>query len=133
MRIAMLTDHAADISTDCPFAPMSTPKPISIDRRFRWTDRHVFTLLPSDTFDILVPALSVNYAAAVEEAFHNGQLDGCKLEGLLWVAESDLFELAGPGRDPDDPEGGCFIPHEARKRNIAREQRRRKRLAVPTP
>jgi len=131
MCIDMLANDASK-NADCPAAPMSVFGCCSAHRNPLWRDHHVFTSLPFDRFDILVPALGLSYAAAVEEAFWNGQLDGCKIDGLLWVAESDLFELAGPGADADNLEGGCFIPHEARKRNIAREQRRRYTLAKRT-
>ena len=66
-----------------------------------------------ECFNVAVCRLPVGYGAAVRRAFEEGQLDGYIHEGGLHVDYNDLFELAGPGADTDDPLGGCHIPAAA--------------------
>ena len=66
-----------------------------------------------ECFNVAVCRLPAGYGIAVRRAFEEGQLDGHISEGRLYVSYSDLFDLAGPGADTDDPLGGCHIPAAA--------------------
>lgn len=65
-------------------------------------------------YDVSLRALSQGYAATIHQAIERGQLD-CYQDPYdgTWVSRTDLMELAGPGSDTDDPDGGCYIPSYA--------------------
>lgn len=65
---------------------------------------------PSFAFDVRLDKLPSAYQAAVRHEIDRGALDHATIDGLIWVSEADLFELAGPGADHDDLDGGCYIP-----------------------
>lgn len=60
-------------------------------------------------FDVCVEDLRPGYQAAVRHEIERGALDHGTIDGKVWVSKADLFELAGPGADMSDPEGGCYI------------------------
>lgn len=65
-------------------------------------------------FNVSVGALAPGYASAIKEAIERGSLQHYQDSfGNTWVSHSDLVELAGPGSDTDEPEGGCYIPCQA--------------------
>ena len=66
-----------------------------------------------ECFNVAVCRLPAGYGAAVLRAVEEGQIDGYIHEGSLYVEYSELFELAGPGADTDNPLGGCHIPDAA--------------------
>lgn len=71
------------------------------------------TLDPDNSlaFDVNVAALAPGYLRAIMEAVEKGLLDAyTDTSGRLLVSSYDLMDLAGPGSDIDDPEGGCYIP-----------------------
>lgn len=71
-------------------------------------------------FNICVSGLSSGYQRAVCVAIERGALDHKIIDGMLWVSGADLFELAGPCADPDDPFGDCHIPSSARNGRTAK-------------
>ncbi len=65
---------------------------------------------PSFPFDIRLDDLLPAYQVAVRHEVERGALDHATIDGKVWVSKADLFELAGPGADMSDPEGGSYIP-----------------------
>ncbi len=70
--------------------------------------------LAKSSFNVCVDRLRPEYRAAVLKAIDDRWLDCQIRDGLTWVHGGELFDLAGPGADPDDPIGGCYVPPEAR-------------------
>jgi len=64
-------------------------------------------------FDVAVDQLPTGYGKAIRRAADEGQLNAYRCRGRLFVNSGDLFELAGPGADLDDPTGGCYVPPDA--------------------
>jgi hypothetical protein len=68
---------------------------------------------PPPPFDVQVSKLHDNYARHVTAAIERRSMDACSWDGEWWVCRTDLIELAGPGSDTADLEGGCYIPGHA--------------------
>jgi hypothetical protein len=75
--------------------------------------------MPSTPFDVCLHDLHPGYQTVVRHEVERGALDHAVIDGRVWISRADLFELAGPGADQDDPDGGCYIPNQTLTEDIS--------------